>query len=153
MHNSHLMLVSGLPLLLAFKKINIEKEKTSGNKRHSPDVKSNIWLIICLQYLSLLHPISIHHPLVLALKKDSHMNMQLHHLISRSYYKSRTSPPLPHIFHNKSLYPNDRRWGLSSVHLNVHTKWCDLYRVYKKSLYIGSNVSSLSSSAKASSIA
>ena len=113
MHNSHLMLVSGLPLLLAFKKINIEKEKTSGNKRHSPDVKSNIWLIICLQYLSLLHPISIHHPLVLALKKDSYMNMQLHHLISRSYYKSRTSLPLSLIFHNISLYPNDRRRGLS----------------------------------------
>ena len=58
--------------------------------------------------------------------------MQLHHLISRSCYKSRTSPPLPHIFHNKSLYPNDRRWGLSSVHLDVHTKLCDLYGVFKK---------------------
>ena len=58
--------------------------------------------------------------------------MQFHHLISRSYYKSRTSLPLPHIFHNKSLYLNDRRWGLSSVHLDVHTKLCDLYGVFKK---------------------
>ena len=42
----------------------------------------------------------------------------------------------------------------NSVYLDVHTKLCDLYGVFKKkSLYIGSNVSSLSSSAKASSIA
>ena len=41
----------------------------------------------------------------------------------------------------------------NSVHLDVHTKLCDLYEVFKQSLYIGSNVSSLSSSTKASSIA
>ena len=86
------------------------------------------------------------------------MNMQFHHLISRSYYKSRTSLPLSHIFHNISLYPNtegeDYHHGFeNSVHLDVHTKLCDLYEVFKQSLYIGSNVSSLSSSTKASSIA